>query len=464
MASRTKRLLAGFLFLQTVFLFTIAGGAIAVYYDTTCENVYESRAVFHVTPKWVVSDDVSEDKVQELVGFCDAPHEQLIASPADVEKCFVQNNLFVLDSLRNLPKEECISRTVANLEVAEVGTDTNIFQAVLRSSDPNDAQTILNNLVDFRRHSLQRAAPELQPDASNKQTVFSFNYLEDARYGENVWPGLPTTFAIFVFPAIVLAIPIWFFANLFRFKYPRVSLLSWLVLFLMTAVFVVGAIGLAWWFDGMTEYESTAKVLFENVTVETAEKNTAAEKRLAELSDVPHEILFQQYNQIERSLERNNLFVLDIFEDFAMEDCIDLVQQDLSVSELEESGAFEIRFRSLDPDDSQTVLANLIASYSNTLAEQHQRIQDLKVVAGRAAVDAGENENVFGAPVLAKATILEPASKSVSVLRMPKMVEPFVFLGVLAGLFSCVLWFAWRATCDITPDKSVIQKPVSNHL
>ena len=453
MASPVKRLLAGFLFLLTVLIFAVIGGVIALIYSENCERVYESRAVFHVGPKWVAGDDVSHDKVQELVGFCDAPHEQLIASPADVEKCLEQNNLFVLYSLKNLSKEECVSRTIANLEVAEVGTDTNIFQLVLRSSDPNDAQTILNNLVNSRHGSLQHAAPELQPDASNKQTVFSFNYLEHARYGDNVWPILPVILAVFVLPGIVLAIPIWFYANPFRFKYPRISMAGWLVLFLMTVVFVVGAVGVAWRFDGMTEYESTAKVLFENVTAETAEKNTAAEKRLAELSDFRHDILFQQYNRIENCLGRNNLFVLDVFEDYAKEDCIELVQQNLTVSKLDELGQFEIRFRSENPQESQAVLAALVDSYSKTLREKHQRIQRLKEVAEKAAIDAGENAKVFGTPVLAKASVLEPASKSVSVLRMPKMVEPFVILGLLAGLFSCVLWFAWRATCDETPAK-----------
>ena len=451
MASRSKRFLAGFLFLLTTLLFTIIGFGIALFYDANSQLVYESRAIFRVVPNWVAGEGSSDEKVQQLVEILDAPHQQTITSSETVKYCLESNNLKVLDCFQGVGEQERVAQTVENLEINELASGSRIFRLVFRTTDPNDAQTILNNLVESYKKTFANSSPELADD-------YTFEILEYARYGEQVSPVLPITLASFVFPAIILSIVIWFLVNPFRFRYPRLSIVPLLVLFLMTLFFVAVTLGLAWWAEGVSEFESSATVMFDNATLGLAQQDTDTEKRLAALSSTSHQLSFQQYKNIELGLARNNLFVLDTFKDYAKEDCIELVQHNLKISQSENDGPYEIRFRSEHELDCQTILSNLINSYSKSVKQQHSRIQERIMNPDKLAGDAGGGDLQSRTPILTNVKILRPASKGEPVLRMPARIEPYVFLAVLAGLFSLVLWCAWRATNDDTPDVTVKEK------
>ena len=442
MASTQIRLLAGFLFLLALLFFVSAGIAIAVFVNSTTEVVYESQAVFQIAPKWIAGNGVSDTKVDKLVELCDLPHGQLLSSHANVESCLTENNLFPLDSFFDLSNEQCVDQTLGNLEVFQIREDAKIYKVVMHSSNPLDCATIVNNLVNHYYKKLVLDAPDMR-------SHFAFKMLEGARIGNQISPVLPINLSIGVGAAVLLAATLWFFLNPFKFKYPF-SVAELIVVLTLTSLFITAGMAIVRWLDGSAEYVSTSRILIQDKAIESSTPRSAKEKRLLDLSRIPHHVLFKQYNQIEQGLEKNNLYVLDIFMDLAKEEANCHVQENLDiVPDLNVPHGFKISFHASNPDECKRVLEKLIATYLDSLDEQYEEIQHNNLKLNSAAAENGTATPEFGMPHQYQTKLLTPASDAVPVLKRQSSRVASLFAGYAAGLLILVAWLVWRATRDL---------------
>ena len=442
-----KRVLAGFLFLSAMLSAFVIAFVFAMAYDAKCPLVFESKSIFQISPNWIADDNVSEAAVTRLVEFCDQPHEDLIASPAMIEDCLIKNNLLVLDAFRDVDKEDAALETAKNLSVKKLDGTSNVYELVYQCSDPNDTQTILNNLVETYRSHLETENPEVVND-------YRFRLHESAQYGEQVSPILPWTLAKFVLPIMAVVALLWFLINPFKFDSPGLGVMDpfiWLVATSLFAAIMVGSV----FVTKEPEYECSAKVQFNDSILEATGKGSTQNLRLAVLNKSPHDVLIRQYNHIDQVLDRNNLYVLDCFEDFAKEDCMDNVQQSLKFEPDPASpNTLKIRYRSYDKLDSMAVLNNLIRGYSFQLKKEHQKIAEQHQARSNEAASSGKQPADHGVPVQYTVAVIEAAEEG-----QPagfEFTKPMLLaIGIIASVLGTIVWLTRRATMT-NPEKIVM--------
>lgn len=99
-------------------------------------------------------------------------HDQLIGQYNIVQRCLLENNLSALESFSELANDETIPYVMDNLVVTQNKDEQVLYELVYYSSEPDDAQTILNNLiatyetdpqarVDRQSHSVRQPRNEI---------------------------------------------------------------------------------------------------------------------------------------------------------------------------------------------------------------------------------------------------------------------------------------------------------------
>ncbi len=442
MASTPIRILAGCLFLLTLLAFATGGFAIAIFVNSNSRVVYESHAVFHITPRWIAGNGVSASKVEKLVNLCDMPHGERLTSRSLIKSCLTVNQLFQLDSFVDQSEEQSIVQTLENLEVSQISEDANVYKVVLHAANPQDSAVIANSLISSYYEKLNLEVPDMQGH-------FAFRLLEVARIGDQIYPVLPINISIGVGAAVLIAAALWFSLNPFKFKYPPISLGEMIGVSTLILLFTAAGMALAWRLEGTSDYESASTVLIQDNAIDSAPPKTEQEKRLVELSRIPNGVLFSQYRHIERALENGNLFILDIFAGMGKEEVVCHVQKNLTiVSDPVDSNLFEITYRADNPENCQQVLETLIAAYSNFLDEQYDTILRVSQNKNEAA-RIGNAPAEFGLPIQYQTKVLKPATDAVSVFGNPSSWIACLFTGFTAGLLILAVWLVWRATRDL---------------
>lgn len=139
-----------------IFLGLVTGVALGYLYDIQTEKIYQSEAVIRIEPRNPMAFPISrsEAMLPETDNFA-RRHDRIINQEITVHNCLINNNLFVLDSLSDLPEDEAIAEVLANLEIEPEREDPYNFKLAFRSTDGNDSQTILNNLIETYRIELE---------------------------------------------------------------------------------------------------------------------------------------------------------------------------------------------------------------------------------------------------------------------------------------------------------------------
>ena len=106
--------------------------------------------------------------------------------------------------------------------------------------------------------------------------------------------------------------------------------------------------------------------------------------QLLKIAEMPHDQHFASKSNIKSCLVKNNLFVLDSFVDLSAEQVVDLVESNLIVSKpTPNSNIIKLVYHSSDPQDSATILNNLIKHYHDELSEpeihEHVHFVNLEV-------------------------------------------------------------------------------------
>ncbi|MEE2825430.1 MAG: hypothetical protein VYE64_02255, partial [Planctomycetota bacterium] len=142
-----------------IFLGVVTGVALGYLYDVQTEKIYQSKAVIRIEPKNPMAFPISDWRRSELMlpetdNFA-RRHDRIINQEITVHNCLTNNNLFVLDSLSDLPEDEAVKEVLENLEIAPEREDPYNFKLAFRSTDGYDSQTILNNLIEAYRNELE---------------------------------------------------------------------------------------------------------------------------------------------------------------------------------------------------------------------------------------------------------------------------------------------------------------------
>ncbi|MCH2179252.1 MAG: polysaccharide biosynthesis tyrosine autokinase [Mariniblastus sp.] len=139
-----------------IFLGLVTGMGLGYLYDVQTAKIYESKAVIRIEPKNPMALPISRSDLMlpETDNFA-RRHDRIINQEITVDTCLRSNNLFVLDSLSDLPEDEAVAEVLKNLEIEPEREDPFNFQLSFRSTDGDDSQTILNNLIETYRNELE---------------------------------------------------------------------------------------------------------------------------------------------------------------------------------------------------------------------------------------------------------------------------------------------------------------------
>ena len=132
-----------------VFLGLVTGMALGAIYDAQCETIYKSVAKIKIEPKDPLYLPMSQNSRTMFPMAADMAirHDQLIGQYNIVQRCLLENNLSALESFADLANDETIPNVMNNLVVTQNKDEQVLYELVYYSSEPDDAQTILNNLI-----------------------------------------------------------------------------------------------------------------------------------------------------------------------------------------------------------------------------------------------------------------------------------------------------------------------------
>jgi len=138
-----------------IFLGLIIGMGLGALYHAQCETIFKSEARVKIEPKKSVFFRVRRegDYVPDMGGG--ARHDQLINQFNIINSCLSNNKLNTLRCFDQLSEDKIIPYVKKNLEVIQNREEPILYQLVFKSSRPDDAQTILNNLIDTYESDLE---------------------------------------------------------------------------------------------------------------------------------------------------------------------------------------------------------------------------------------------------------------------------------------------------------------------
>ena len=422
--------MAGIAFTVMLLLFAAMGVIAGGLYNAMADIIYQSEATIQISPNCIAGND--DVQVKRLVEICDAPHHELIISRDMIKQCLEQNNLLALDSFVGLSANECFDLVQENVRAKRVLENGGVYQLELRSKNPQDTATVLNNLVSsyFQK---------LIDDHPGAEDGFSLLNCEVARTGDQVWPILPLSIAIELCLAVLLAVALWFWVNPFKFNLLPISMPK---LFAMLAIvllsFVAGSVVHSL-LDRETWFESTASINVETELPNDLDVSTESGKRLLQLGAGNHEHVMTQYAFIESTLEKNNLFILDIFLPYAKEEAVELIQDSLSiVPDDQDAGTLVVTLQASDSKECKTCLNAIVNSYVDLIDNENKRLQDL----------VARNQDAGGKPErVAKkyqATIMSAASDTLVIVKATQI--PNLIINVAATMLGLMVSLVWCAT------------------
>ena len=417
---------------------------------------YESRCRFQIGPKWILGEGVEQETAEKVAQICEMPHEAQIGNWINIERCLSKNNLYVLDGFVDLSKDEITDFVQQNLVVKKISNKGQLYELKLRTYNPQDSATLLNNLVKSHCDSLNSEFP----DDAFYDHIYFIN-LEVARIGNQVPSTQTTNLALGGLAGALLIAVFLIPPSVFRFN-STADAIGRIGFILVVAVgcFCTGFIGLSLAYS-QTMHESEAVIsIQDNLDLQNSEKNELAYQML-KAAEQPHSLLIKQYSFIERALEKNNLFVLDNFINFAKEEAVEFTQANLNVTEdRNDATKFEIKFASTNPGDSVKVLNALIQSYFEAL-ENHceNAIQEAKI-----AAEANDNRlSEFGSPVLFKTQLISQPTepKTMRFYNVPFMAK--FTAGWLLSVVGLIILYAWLAIWDVrnAPENQIIDATLS---
>ncbi len=179
-----------------VFLGLVSGIALGALYDAQCETVYKSEAAVKIEPKDPLYLQMSSGSQYMLPGAADMTirHDQLIGQYNIVSRCILEKKLTNLESFKALKEDDIVPEVMKNLSVTQNKEEDVLYELVFYSSDPEDAETILNNLIDTYETDLEEQYKNETDKVSGLlnsiHTEFTDNYQKlqgrlDAAHEEN---------------------------------------------------------------------------------------------------------------------------------------------------------------------------------------------------------------------------------------------------------------------------------------
>lgn len=170
---------------------------------------------------------------------------------------------------------------------------------------------------------------------------------------------------------------------------PRKPLVVPLVIFaLCTAFGIAGGIAFGFLLSTLSPqlYESSATIHIEPRNNQLSLAADVAEK--APEQTVQHQFHIHSELIVERCLEVNSLYRLKSLDGFEKDEAVQMVLQNLSVApNPRDNSIYVVTYRSNDPTDSRTILANLLDTYRHYLDEKYRADNDQLVAMLRKLID-----------------------------------------------------------------------------
>ena len=140
-----------------VFLGLVTGMALGGLYNAQCETIYESVARVKIEPKDPLYIPLSPNdrSIMPLATDLMVRHDQLIGQPNIVNQCLTQNKLLELKSFEDLSVNEIVPDVINNLLIEQNREEPILYELTYKSKKPEDAQTILNNLIATYESNLE---------------------------------------------------------------------------------------------------------------------------------------------------------------------------------------------------------------------------------------------------------------------------------------------------------------------
>ena len=458
MMRSSKGKLAGCAFFFFLGVLVLICSAVAMFWNAAANAIYESKTVFQITPTVVSDGQVDEKTIEKLVELGELPHGQRISSPTLVGTCITANGLFVLDSFVGMPATQVVGTTAANVQVTELGLESNIYEVSLTSSNPQDCATILNNLVRSYLLQLEKEYPEFTGH-------YEFRLLAFARVGDQIYPILPYNIAIGMVAALIVATVVWFLFDPLAMKYSRFSIADVVWMIMLAACFFCLALALKWYSGGITEYESTALLQIKDQVAQEADGGTEFEQRLFELNQENHFKILTQYLTVENALTKNNHFVLDPFRKLAKEEVVEFVQDNLHARpDTKNPNDILISYRSKDPAVAKDVLQGLVDSYEKSLKKRSETGDDSWLQLQQYKVANGLEKSPFLASkkFLTQVVQQPTAGQSVTSRLQMQRTESLIaaFIAVWLAIACYLTWKATRGLKDVAAEPAEIEREV----
>jgi succinoglycan biosynthesis transport protein ExoP len=139
-----------------VFLGLVSGMGLGALYDAQCDTIYESVAKIKIEPKDPLFIPMAQGgMIQGASNDAMIRHDQLIGQYNIVNQCLNKYELMGSRSFENLPESKIIPTVLSNLEVEQNREEAILYELTYRSTDADDAQIILNNMIATYEENLE---------------------------------------------------------------------------------------------------------------------------------------------------------------------------------------------------------------------------------------------------------------------------------------------------------------------
>ena len=153
-----------------VFLGLVCGMALGGLYGAQCEDVYLSEAKVRIEPKdpMVIFQTVHQKAMLPGAKDLAIRHDQLIGQPNIVQRCLSEKGLDGLRSFKDIPADKRVSSICDKLEITQNKEEVMLYDLQYYSSRPDDAQTLLNNLIATYEKELEE---QYKDESENVETL-----------------------------------------------------------------------------------------------------------------------------------------------------------------------------------------------------------------------------------------------------------------------------------------------------
>lgn len=131
------------IYLIILFVMTCMGVGAGMAYHALAKTTYESRAVFRIDVRKIPQPFENLDFSRTT----EARHDRLMTQPNIIQTCLLKNRLTNLRTFESTAEDDIVPMVQDNFVVTQDPTEPTLYTAVLRCSRPDDAQTLLNNLI-----------------------------------------------------------------------------------------------------------------------------------------------------------------------------------------------------------------------------------------------------------------------------------------------------------------------------